>query len=187
MNPGICIIGHGDSPLGLKLGPKIDEYTVIRLKDPSWQNVEDYGKKTHYMVASTETMLVMLDYKVVPKEYWAQPKLGTWNSLTEKRFRDVAKAPLTVQIELHRKWNGVFKKLSPDISNHSVGMAAITYAAALLGKDIKLVGFDNLLDPQRLDYYKANRGKWHSGHDWFAENKMLPMIEEEYGVKIGRI
>ena len=66
-------------------------------------------------------------------------------------------------------------------------MAAITYACEFLKPaEILLVGFDNLLDPARLDYHKANKGAWTSRHDWFAENKMLPLIEASYAVEVRR-
>lgn len=182
----ICIIGHGKSALGKKLGPRIDEFEVVRLKNPTWQSVEDYGTRCDYMAASCETLPVMLEYKKVPKEYWGQPKRGSWSSVTEASFRSKAKSPLTVQIDLHNKWNPVFLGLTDgDAPNHSLGMAAIVYSAEILKPEkIYLVGFDNLLNPNQLDYHKANVGKWTTRHDWFAENKMLPIITEQTGVEI---
>lgn len=182
----ICIVGHGKSALGRGLGSKIDENVVIRLKNPSWQNVEDYGVRVDYMCSSCETLPVMLEYKKVPKEYWGQPKRGSWASSVEQSFRSKAKAPLTIQIDLHNKWNGIFKNLTKeDVPNHSLGMAAITYAAELLSPEIiYLVGFDNLLDPDLMEYHKANVGKWTTRHDWKAENLMLPIISEKTGVEI---
>lgn len=182
----IYIIGHGKSPLNKGWGPRIDEGLVVRLKNPSWQNKEDYGSRVDYMCSSCETLPVMLDYKNVPKEYWGQPKKGSWNATTEANFRSRAKALLKIQIDLHNKWNPIFLDLTDkDVPNHSLGMAAITYVAEILKPEtIFLVGFDNLLDPSRLDYHKANFGKWVTRHDWFAENLMLPIIERETGVKI---
>ncbi len=184
----VIVIGHGESPLGLEWGSRIDEHTVIRLKDPSWQKSKDYGRRTDYMVSSTETMMVMLQYTTIPKEYFAQPKRGTWSKDSERNFRREAKAPLRIPIEIHEKWNAVFRAMACDTQscpNHSVGMAAITYAAQLLeAQEILLVGFDNMLDPERLDYFKANKGRWPSRHEWVTENAMLPLIEKEYGCVI---
>ena len=185
----MVIIGHGPSPKGCLWGAKIDEHAVIRLKNPEWQNVKDYGKRVDYLVSSTETLLVMLDYKRVPIEYWGQPKRGNWNSTTENTFKGRAKAPLKIPIDVHNRWNPVFRSLSDktemECPNHSLGMAAITYACEFLKpEEILLLGFDNLLDPARLDYEKADKGKWPSRHDWFAENRMLPLIEKEYGLTI---
>jgi hypothetical protein len=184
----ICIIGHGASPKGKGWGSRIDENVVIRLKNPSWQSVEDYGKRVDYMVASTETMPVMLDYQRKPKEYWAQPKRGKWAASVEASFRTRTDIPLKIPLDIHNRWNGVFLNLreKEDCPNHSVGMAAITYACEFLKPDeIQLVGFDNLLNPDLPEYHKSDRGKWVTRHDWKAENSMLPMIEKEYGVKIG--
>lgn len=139
------------------------------------------------MCASTETMPIMLDCKIVPKEYWAQPKRGHWASITQHQFESRAKAPLKIPLHIHKRWNGVFRDLAGDspCPNHSLGMAAITYAAELLKpEEILLVGFDNMLDPNRLDYYKANKGKWVTRHEWHVENQMLPLVEKAYGVVI---
>lgn len=138
------------------------------------------------MVASTETMLTMLDYKGVPKEYWAQPKRGTWNTHLQSKFEQRAKAPLKILQEPFLRWNEVFKTLrSKDVPNFSVGVAAIVFLCEQVRpSEIRLVGFDNLLDPKKNDYHKANKGKWVTHHDWNAENLMLPLIEAEYGVKI---
>ena len=181
------IIGHGDSPKGCKWGSEIDKHVVVRLKDPSWQGAEDYGTRTDYMCASTETMQVMLDYKKIPIEYWGQPKKGSWSVKSERNFRERAKAPLKIPINIHNRWSVVFKSMAQTCPNHSIGMAAITFAAEFLKPaEILLVGFDNMLDPDRLDYYKANKGKWVTGHEWHVENKMIPLVEKAHGVVIRR-
>lgn len=160
------------------------------MKDPSWQKSEDYGKRIDYCAASTETMLGMLDHKRIPKQYWAQPKKGSWNKHNEGIFRTRAQAPLLIGSEIFEKWNGVFKALqtqlgNEEVRNHSLGMFALTMTAELVKPEvIWLIGFDNLLNPMRLDYWKANRGKWVSGHDWRAENAMLPIVERECNVDI---
>jgi hypothetical protein len=182
----VSIIGHGQSPLGKGWGPRIDETVVIRLKDPSWQAVEDYGKRVDYMASSTETLPIMLDYRRIPKEYWAQPKKGKWSAVTEANFRSQAKAPLRIPLQLFLTWNAVFKSFHDgDVPNFSLGVFAIICAAEFLKpEEIRLVGFDNLLDPNKLDYHKANKGKWVTRHDWHAEKRMLPEIEKAYGVRI---
>ena len=151
----INIVGHGRSPLGKGWGSRIDGDTVIRLKNPSWQGKDDYGSRCDYMVASCETLPVMLDYFRVPLEYWGQPKKGDWSKVTEANFRARAKAPLKIHIDLHKKWNGIFRDLTTlDVRNHSVGVAAITYAAEILKpEEIRLIGFDNLLNPELIEYH----------------------------------
>ena len=161
----------------------------MRLKNPSWQAEDDYGSRVDYMAASTETMPVMLDYKGKPKLYFGQPKRGSWNAATEANFRSRTTIPLLIPIDVHLRWNAVFRSLSElpagECPNHSLGMAAITYACEFLKpQEIRLVGFDNMLDPTRTEYHKADRGRWVTRHDWAAENRMLPMIEEAYGIAI---
>lgn len=182
----ISIIGHGRSPLGKKWGSRIDEHPVMRLKNPSWQKPEDYGVRCDFMAASTETMMVMLEHKRVPERYFAQPKRGTWASSTEQSFRQRAQAPLTIPLDTFLRWNAVFKTLhGGEVPNFSIGVFGIICCAEFLGaKEIRLVGFDNLLNPERLEYHKADRGKWVTRHDWAAENRMIPEIENAYGVKV---
>jgi hypothetical protein len=134
-------------------------------------------------------MPIMLDYKKVPVEYWAQPKKGSWNKTTEANFLSRAKSPLRIPIEIHKRWNEVFRGLSEltvgECPNHSLGMAAITYACEFLKpKKIFLVGFDNMLNPMLDEYHKADRGRWVTRHDWKAENAMLSIIESVYQVTI---
>jgi len=182
----VSIVGHGQSPLDRGWGPRIDETIVIRLKDPSWQNKEDYGTRVDCMCASTETLPVMLDYKKVPKRYFGQPKKGSWNPTVEASFRSRAQAPLVIPIDLFLTWNAIFKTLGrEEVRNFSLGMFAILCACEFLkAEEIMLVGFDNLLGPDRPEYHKANKGKWVTHHDWKAENRMLPIVEEKYGVTI---
>jgi hypothetical protein len=184
------IIGHGLSPLHKGWGAEIDKHVVVRMKDPSWQGKVDYGERLDYLCASTETMPAMLDCKRMPLEYWAQPKKGEWSKAVEAQFRGRAKAPLLIGEHIFAHWNAVFKQIQAELGreevrNHSLGMFAITMAARQLGPaQIRLVGFDNLLNPMLMDYYKANRGKWVTRHDWLAERAMLPLVEKDYGVEI---
>lgn len=183
----IVIIGHGESPKGKGWGPEIDRHVVVRLKNPSWQRAEDYGSRCDYMAASTETLPVMLDYKVIPKEYWGQPKRGVWNPSIEAGFRARAKAPLKIPIDVYLPWFETFKELrkKPDTASISLGLSAIIFASYFLKPDgIRLVGFDNLLDPSLWEYKKADRGKWVTRHEWDVENSMIPLIEQEYGVNV---
>lgn len=161
----------------------------MRLKDPTWflEKKEDFGSRVDYLCASTEILPVMLNCKKVPQLYFGQPKRGHWNAATEASFRSRTPIPLLIPIEVHRRWNGVFLSLTTDkdCPNHSLGMAAITYACEFLKPArILLVGFDNLLDPALMEYHKADRGKWVTRHDWAAENRMLPLIEAEYDIRI---
>lgn len=182
----VIIVGHGTSPKGKGWGARIDEHTVIRLKNPTWQTKEDYGRRLDYLCSSTETMPAMLDYKTVPKQYWAQPKRGKWSEITEARFRERAKAPLLIPLDIYMPWLEKFWTLrKEDTPNISVGLSAIIFASALLKPDtISLVGFDNLLNPHNMWYDKADRGRWVTRHEWHVENAMLPMVEAEYGVKV---
>jgi len=173
----LVVIGHGLSPLGKGWGPEIDKHDVVRLKDPSWQKPGDYGGRVDYMAASTETLGVMSDYRKVPKEYWGFPKKGTFNQNSVHAFESKAKAP--VLIKEFPAWVEEFKKTT-EVNNFSLGIFAVLCCLDMGCKSIHLVGFDNLLDPMRWEYHKANRGKWVSFHDWPAERKLLDRMMTHY-------
>ena len=138
----------------------------------------------------------MLDDLRTARHYFVQPKKTKWNHHLEAAFRarlagrHGEKTGMTICSELFQKWNAVFHAYQNElghepIRNHSIGMFAITVAADILeAKEILLVGFDNLLNPVRGDYFKANKGKWRTDHDWFAERAMLPAIEKMSNVEI---
>lgn len=133
-------------------------------------------------------MPVMLDCKKVPEvSYWAQPKRGTWSKITETRFREQAKKPLLIPDDVYLPWLERWKVVrKQDTPNFSLGLATIIFASALLKpKELSLVGFDNLLDPNLLWYDRADKGpRWPTRHEWHVESSMLDMIEDEYKVEI---
>ncbi len=179
---------------GAGKGALIDDGAhVVRLKNPDWQfeRAEDYGMKYSVGCASTETMHAMLDCRKTPSAYWAQPKYGRWNTQMEAGFRErAAQKPgspqLTIPAEAFNGWNARYKaEGGMTVRNFSLGTAAIIFALELLHvKLVLLAGFDNLLDPSKLEYHKAQRGKWVSGHEWQAENAMLGAVEAHYGARI---
>lgn len=154
---------------------------MIRLKDSSWQSLKDYGRRLDYVCASTETLFQCQALK--PREFWAYPKRGEWNRASVERFRAQTLIPVVVWKEVRDRWVEVFKTMS-DTPNPSLGVAAILFAAERGFQDIRLVGFDNLLEPARFDYRKAGKGKVVTRHDWVAEHALLPKIVNEYGVRL---
>jgi len=188
----LVIIGHGPSLIGQKCAELIDSMPVVRLKNPDWLPKEDYGKRTDIMVSSTEIMNAMSDWPQVPKEYWAQPKKGKWNTEMEAKFRAKAKAPLRIPLDTFLRWNAVFQGLTDrGIPNFSTGMAAIVFAMdfgreVVEFDEIVLAGFDTLCNPDE-PYVKAGKGKWATGHDWWAEHRMIPRLIDEYSIPVRRL
>lgn len=183
----LVIVGHGPSLKGLGRGDEIDAHRVVRLKNPVWEVRADHGKRVDVLCASTETMLALLDYPKVPGEYWAQPKKGSYSQEQAARFRQRAKAPLHIPLEVFLYWNAAYLARGMKHTNFSLGSAAIIFALELSGeKEILLAGFDNLLDPAR-PYEKIDRGRWRSDHDWIVENAMLAELAMHYGATIGAL
>lgn len=132
-------------------------------------------------------MPVMLEDKRIPKEYWAQPKRGTWSKITEQRFREQAKAPLVIPLDRYMPWLTKFREMRKDETpNPSLGLSSVIFACAMLKPTcIRLVGFDNLLNPNLMWYDRADKGpRWPTRHEWDTEAAMLPLIEQQYGVEI---
>lgn len=181
----LVIVGHGESLVGSGHGAQIDSHEVVRLKLPTWETKADHGVRCDFMCASTETMMAMLDHPRKPRQYWAQPKKGSYSKHTEARFLERASAPLHIPLDLFLLWNAKYLAQGMKHTNFSVGSAAILFALDLTAhREILLAGFDNLLNPGLLDYRKAGRGKWRSDHDWQAENTMLDALRKHYGAEI---
>ena len=69
----ICIVGHGPSMKGSKLGSEIDKYPVVRMKksaDLRKKNCGDMGKRTDYAGGTTSIIMQILEEYPEAKEYW---------------------------------------------------------------------------------------------------------------------
>lgn len=169
----------------MRWGKFIDKHEVVRMKDfgpQSWQRKrpEDYGTRLDFWCCSTEIMPEWWTEKLA-REYWAQPKKGFWNPENERVVRSRGIAP-QIDLDLFQRWNQVHCAITDKHRNYSLGVHCIIKVCER-GEVPLLVGFDNLLDPER-PYLKANKGSWKSNHDWIAERQMLPVIEKNYGVRV---
>lgn len=182
----LVIVGHGASLKGKQRGQEIDAHsTVVRMKNPIWETQQDHGKRADVLCASTETMLALLDYPRIPREYWAQPKRGKYSEDMAAKFRARARAPLHIPLDLFVRWNNRYLAKGMTHGNFSLGSATILFALELTGeREILLAGFDNLMNPNTLGYHKIDRGSWPSNHDWHVENAMLHELEQHYGATI---
>lgn len=181
----LVIVGHGPSLRGRARGAQIDQHQVVRLKNPIWETQVDHGKRVDVLCASTETMLALLDYPQVPREYWAQPKRGNYSRPLADKFRARTKVPLHIPLETFLAWNEKYLARGMRHTNFSLGSAAIIFALELTPeREILLAGCDNLMHPNTLGYQKIDRGSWRSDHDWHTENAMLAEVAEYYGATI---
>lgn len=180
----VVIVGHGPSLVDSNKGQEIDKRAVVRLKkcDTVISNGKDYGIRCDYMCSSTEVMGGMLDMSFTPKEYWGYPKKGSWTQSNEKKMDG---NNYIIFLDECEKWNVLFRKYAGEpYRNYSTGLAAIIIACFHLKPEkIYLAGFDTVLDPKKKYVSRYNKNPIDS-HRWDVENKMLPLIEGEYGLEI---
>lgn len=185
----VAIVGHGPSLTGAKKGAEIDSFDrVVRLKGSNTVlDTEDFGHNVDALVASTEIMGTF--FKMNSPVYWAYPKKGFYN---EKQFllnMEKLEKPVVLPIPTCNFWNNRFRQMGACHPNVSTGMAAIIIAATQWNPDeIKLFGFDTLMNPQIPFTRHAKIPRSGVGplpdHDWAMENKLLDKVRDAYNVKI---
>lgn len=146
----LLIVGHGPSILS-GLGPVIDQHTVVRLKSGKTGDAKDWGTRTDYLCARSAS--------------FAQPGIPFWHF---------------PEGEWARWWLDYFNSFEPRIPfkprlpKPSTGLCAVFCAMEFMKpKEIALIGFDRMLNPDRETF------KWNSTqstcwpHDSHAERKAL--------------
>jgi hypothetical protein len=187
----LVIVGHGPSLKGAKLGRKIDEQVVVRLKNCSdlLKDREDYGSRTDVMCSSTEVTHHLP--KVQAKEYWCYPKKGFYDEkLIQKLDRQVT-GKVIVPLRESTVWNQVFRDMGGKHPCVSTGMAAIIFALELTKpKTLYLAGFDKVLNPKTEGYISTvptpfnAGGSKDTGHDWQKENELLKFLAHHFNCEI---
>lgn len=189
----ICIVGHGNSAVGKKLGKQIDQHdVVVRLKDSaSLVGTDDYGSRTTVHVTSTETCRLLGN--VEADLYWLYPKNGDYdNSMVGSVFRKV-RSPVWLPLEVCQNWNAKFRELGGTHPCVSIGTAAFFMAAHFFQPmQITLIGFDTVLaghgDGQSNRIKDVPRtGVGIIPHDWATENKFLKVVADTYKFQIATL
>ena len=203
------IVGHGPSILAEKMGKLIDEFDyVIRLKrcHETLKEPDYYGTKTTHLGGSLGITGSLMD--IPADEYWgfSDSRHYHHDNVAERvrRMFHQRQLPFWMDEELCRKWDKIFmdnrsmEVLDPRMQNSkyadeigekhtSQGFKGIVYACERLDIDeLVLVGFDNIYTGGFT--WSVTRGpKWkqYPKHDWKTESRMIPLVEEEYNVKIG--
>lgn len=187
----ICIVGHGPSLKGAGFGSRIDACDkVIRLKNSSMLLAEpkDYGTRTDALCTSTETLYNLAKLRAV--EYWGYPKLGTYaESRVRQAERQVGK--IHIPLDVCNLWNCAFLELGGQHPNVSTGMGALIIALDRYRPQTAfLAGFDKVLRPDSQGYQCTvptpfnEGGTKDTGHDWQAENALLPYLATSFNVEI---
>ena len=164
----IVIVGHGPGVVGKRLGPWLDEQTVVRLKWAEIPNAEDWGTRTDYIVASNPQFLHKRIARKLPPldaEYWF---------LNEGNLRDLP--PGTRQAG--RKWFeywGKYKTPGSKLIKPSTGLRAVFCVMEFLAPtEIGLLGFDRILHPEvKTTKWWHEPGKYVYAHDAHAEHRAL--------------
>lgn len=190
----VCIVGHGPSLKGAGLGSKIDEKTVVRLKNCAGllKNPEDYGTRTDVVCSSTPVVRYMVD--VESPVYWAYNKRPTWNEQVLQDFKAKVKGEVYMFPETCNIWNDVFRKMGGSHPNVSTGMAAVIISLEVLKPEkLWLAGFDKILKPNVEGYISTVPSNWNdggtkdTGHDWVSENRLLQFLAHSYKTDIERL
>lgn len=188
----VCVVGHGPSMKGKKLGKKIDSYDkVVRLKGSSSVfGSEDYGMKCNALCASTEVMGVFR--RQPADEYWAYPKKGEFSHPVAMKVITEIEKPVMIPLLFSNHWNQRFRMMGADHPNVSTGMAAILFAILRWRpEEIVLAGFDTLVNPdirfdRNHDIPRTGVGAYPN-HDWKLENQLLQILSHIYKVSIVEI
>lgn len=189
----LCVVGHGKSLEGAKLGNVIDACdATIRFKK-GWKlcndNPDDYGHHCTYLCASTEvpgTFLVPDDIRAKVIRFLAYPKYGFYNEHAIDSMERALQRTISVPLNLCNTWNYQFRKLGGTHANVSVGMAGIMILAhELRPKEILLAGMDALLNPDggfhRIESVPRTGSGAFPDHDWHTERRLLEVLAREYG------
>lgn len=187
----MIIVGHGPSLKGAKLGRKIDEQRVVRLKNCSelLKNVEDYGTRTDVMCSSTEVVHHLP--KVKASQYWCYPKKGRYDYKNIDWLEKRVSGEVLVTLSECEPWNEVFRGIGARHPNVSTGLAAIIIALELTKpKTLTIAGFDKLLNPETEGYVSTvptsfnNGGMKDTGHDWKKERELLTFLSHSFKCEI---
>lgn len=187
----IIIVGHGPSLKGAKLGRKIDEQRVVRLKNCSGllSEKEDYGSRTDVMCSSTEVTHHLP--KVKAEEYWCYPKKGFYDERNIFKLKRQVSGKVIVPQNECNVWNEVFRGMGAKHPCVSTGMAAIIIALELTHpKTLYLAGFDKVLDPKSEGYVSTvptpfnKGGSADTGHDWQKEHELLKFLSHSFKCEI---
>lgn len=185
----IVIVGHGPSLKNAGLGAHIDSFDkVVRLKGSgSVIETPDYGSRTDAVCASTEVMGNF--FKIEANEYWAYPKKGHFDAQSVIQAITKLEKPVMIPLEYCNYWNLRFRQMGACHPNVSTGMAAILIAIKRWSpKEIRLLGFDSLLNPKipfdrNFAIPRTGAGPYPN-HDWENENRLLNVLSNVYKVNI---
>lgn len=188
----ICIVGHGPSLKGAKLGEKIDQCDkVIRLKNCYTLLAEpkDYGRRTDVMCATTEVLYNLS--KVNADEYWGHPKKGEYNKAGVWQLERKTGKSVYIPTELCNLWNAAFRELGANHPNVSTGLAALIIGLERFRPEVAyLAGFDKVLNPETEGYECTvptpwnDGGKKDTGHDWNKEKELLGYLATAFQCEI---
>jgi hypothetical protein len=193
----ICIVGHGPSVVGRKLGRIIDSHDyVVRMKNCAGTiGSEDYGERTDAICFSADVL--GLTGRTNALTHWVYCKSGNYDRELLCKVMEETGASMALPLKVTNYWNGKFRDMGATHPNMSTGLAAIVIAASYAQPEtldrlqqITLVGFDTLLDPTvpftRNDAIPRT-GAGDIDHDWQTENKLLKVIADTYSFDIAKL
>ena len=192
----VCIVGHGPSTKGRKLGELIDSHdVVVRHVECDWQDQEDYGVKYDYGIFCPAPIWQAEDAVKRPDRYWKYDPL----------FECPTDEPVTT-IFRDKVCDNINEFVTPLIigRHFSRGTAAVIAAIYILRPaEINLVGFDAVLQgffeqrhhPSELKELLIKKGKelnfrkklLFDTHEWHKEMCLIKTIKKQFCISIGAL
>lgn len=171
----IVVVGHGPSIVGKRLGPWLDEQTVVRLKWAEIPNPEDWGTRTDYVCASSPEFRrkrVARHLAPLACELW----------FLSEHYHEAPPGTRKASNDWFKYWER-YKVPGSKLDKPSTGLRAVFCAVEFLKPDeIGLLGFDNVLHPERKPTTKWFHapGKFMYAHEPTAEHRALM----DLGIKV---
>lgn len=180
----ICIVGHGPSIVGRKLGEFIDSHDiVIRMAECDWQDPVDWGSKYDIGIYSQGPSIQWKNQtqRKPTGEYW-------FYNAKPVKLTDPDGWVTKIPIKTRKICRSVHKWRSHVKTHFSRGTAALLAAwniyqesdptFSLVGFDAVKNGFNDIHHPEALDKFTGRKPpKKGNTHDWNGEYKLIKTLQ----------
>jgi len=208
----VAIVGHGPSMLNSMRGKLIDSFDcVVRQKAVSHALVfnypEDFGQKVSVVCGSWTIKDALFWHPFAQKWVFLDRRHSTVSDVEVLKYQKATNAIIlkntcdywtkvyTDSRSSEYSWahlNEITTHTTSDkmgVRHLSCGLYTIIYACEILRpKEITIFGFDNVKSGN-FTWSLARGPDWqdYPDHRWDTENLLIPLVEDNYGVKLNFI